>query len=360
LPKIVQIMRILVSGAGGLIGSEASRFFLEKGAEVHGIDNNMRRYFFGEAGDTTGNIDFLSGNYGSRFQNHSVDIRDRVAVNDIMELEGPFDAIIHTAAQPSHDWAAKEPDTDWDVNANGTFNMLEAFRKHSPKATFIFTSTNKVYGDNPNKVELVETPTRYDYAPVQTMQGVSQDGINEDMSLDNCKHSIFGASKAAADVMAQEYGKYFGLNVGVFRGGCLTGPQHSAVPLHGFLAYIVDCAVNHKPYQVLGYKGKQVRDQIHSRDVVRAFDMFMQAPRQGEAYNIGGCKQNAVSMLEVIDILDKDFGAKLDYKYVDQNRIGDHICYYSDMSRFQRHYPGWHLKESLPAIIDEIVQAKKK
>jgi CDP-paratose 2-epimerase len=351
-------MKVLITGAGGLIGSEACRFFLDRGAKVEGIDNNMRAYFFGEKGDTTGNIKHIQDNY-KNFRNVRIDIRERSNVAQYIKENSPYDLIIHTAAQPSHDWAAKEPATDWDVNANGTFNMLEAFRTYSPKATFIFTSTNKVYGDNPNKVKLIETPTRYEYDTSQEMLGVSTRGIDEAMSLDHCKHSLFGASKVAADVMAQEYGKYFGLNVGVFRGGCLTGPQHSAVELHGFLAYIVDCAVNKKPYKIFGYKGKQVRDQIHSSDVVNAFWHFHQNPKQGEAYNIGGCKENAASVLEVITMLDKDFGLKLDYSYVDQNRIGDHICYYSDMSKFQKDFPQWKITKSLHDIIKEIVEAKK-
>jgi CDP-paratose 2-epimerase len=352
-------MKILVSGAGGLIGSEACRFFLEKGAQVQGLDNNMRAYFFGEKGDTTGNIRHLADRYPG-FENHQVDIRDRQAVADFFRKNGPYDAVIHTAAQPSHDWAAREPFTDWDVNANGTLNMLEAFRQYSPNGTFIFTSTNKVYGDNPNDVNLIETPKRYDYSLIQERQGVSELGISEEMSLDQCKHSVFGASKAAADIMCQEYGRYFGLNVGIFRGGCLTGPQHSAVELHGFLAYIVDCAAKGKPYKIFGYRGKQVRDQIHSFDVVNAFWHFMQNPKQGEAYNLGGCKQNAASVLEVIEMLDKDFGLKLDYTLAEQNRIGDHICYYSDMSKFRKDFPQWKLTKSLKDIIAEIVQAKSK
>lgn len=352
-------MKVLVTGAGGLIGTESSKFFLEMGAEVEGIDNNMRKYFFGDMGDITPNISFLSKNY-KKFRNTSIDIRDRNKVLQYFSENGPFDIIIHTAAQPSHDWAAKEPFTDWDVNANGTMNLLEAFRQYSPEATFIFTSTNKVYGDNPNKVALVETPTRYDYSPRQTMLGVTSEGINEQMSLDDCKHSIFGASKVAADIIAQEYGKYFGLNVGVFRGGCLTGPQHAAVELHGFLAYIVDCAVKDRPYRVFGYKGKQVRDQIHSSDVVSAFWHFCQNPKQGEVYNIGGGKQNAASILEIINLLYEDFGLRLKYSYVDQPRIGDHICYYTDMSKFKRDFPFWRITKNLKDIIKEIVIAKEK
>ena len=353
-------MKVLITGSGGLIGSESCKFFLEKGHNVLGIDNNLRKYFFGNAGDTSGNIAAIQRNYGNeRFKNYSIDLRERKEVINFFKKLGPFDVVIHTAAQPSHDWAAREPFTDFDVNAGATLNLLEAFRQYSPKGKFIFTSTNKVYGDNPNKVNLIERETRYDYAEKQTMNGVSLEGISEEMSLDHCKHSIFGASKVAADVMCQEYGKYFGLNIGIFRGGCLTGPQHAAVELHGFLAYIIDCAVHKKPYQIFGYKGKQVRDQIHSFDVVNAFWHFIQNPKQGEAYNLGGCKENSASILEVINILDKDFGLKLKYTYIDNNRIGDHICYYSDMSKFKRDFPEWKITRNLKEIIEEIIEGKK-
>jgi CDP-paratose 2-epimerase len=351
-------MKVLVSGSGGLIGSESCRFFLDKNLEVEGLDNNMRRYFFGEKGDTTSNLGFLSRNY-NKFKNTAVDIRNRQQLTDYFKDNAPYDLIIHTAAQPSHDWAAREPFTDFDVNANGTLNMLEAFRIYSPNATFIFTSTNKVYGDNPNYVNLTEEEKRYEYSETQEKKGVSIEGISEEMSIDHCKHSIFGASKAAADLMSQEYGRYFNLNVGIFRGGCLTGPQHSAVELHGFLAYIVDCAVNKKPYRIFGYRGKQVRDQIHSNDVVNAFWHFHQNPKKGEAYNLGGCKHNSASVLEVIDILKKDFGLKLDYEILPENRIGDHICYYSDMGKFKKDFPNWMIKKGLHEIIQEIVERKK-
>jgi len=353
--------KVLISGVGGLIGSETAKFFMGKGFEVYGIDNNLRRYFFGEKGDTTGNIDFLKSGNG-RFENYAFDIRDREKVMDFMKKESPFDLIVHTAAQPSHDWAAREPFTDFDVNAVGTLNLLEAFRLYSPKGTFIHMSTNKVYGDNPNKVNLVELPRRYDYALNQEMKGINEkgeSGINEEMSLDNCTHSLFGASKVAGDVLAQEYGRYFSLNVGVFRGGCLTGPQHSAVELHGFLAYIVDCAIRGTHYTIFGYKGKQVRDQIHSFDVANAFYHFYLNPRQGEAYNIGGCNENSASVLEVIDILEKDFGLKLNYSYKEANRIGDHICYYSDMTKFKQHYPTWKITRSLHEIIKEMIERKR-
>jgi len=346
--------KVLVTGSGGLIGYETSKFFLEKNYEVIGIDNNMRRYFFGEGGDTTGNVEFLL-KLSDNFQNLSIDIRNREAIFKTFQALGPFDLVVHTAAQPSHDWACKEPFTDFDVNAVGTLNLLEALRLYSPEGCFAFTSTNKVYGDRPNQAKLVELEKRYDYHPEQEMLGVTTDGISEEMSIDNSTHSIFGASKVAADVVAQEYGRYFGLNVGVFRGGCLTGPQHSAVELHGFLAYIILCAKKGKPYTIFGYQGKQVRDQIHSRDVVSAFYEFYLNPKKGVAYNLGGCKDNSASVLEVLDILEDDFGLKLDYSYNDKNRIGDHVCYYSDMSKFKTEYPNWDIQYSLHEIIEEIV-----
>ncbi|MBU0667082.1 MAG: NAD-dependent epimerase/dehydratase family protein [Nanoarchaeota archaeon] len=352
-------MKVLVTGSGGLIGYESCNFFLQKNAEVVGVDNNMRRYFFGEKGDTTGNITYLES-LSKKFRNIKLDIRNRNDVLKLFEKEGHFDLIIHTAAQPSHDWAAKEPFTDFDVNAVGTLNMLESFRLYSPKGVFIFTSTNKVYGDAPNKVNLIEQKTRWKYDNKQIMSGISLNGVSEQMTIDDSTHSVFGASKVAADVMAQEYGRYFNLNVGVFRGGCLTGPQHSAVELHGFLAYIVDCAVTGKPYTIFGYKGKQVRDQIHSRDVVAVFYEFYKNPKQGVAYNLGGCKENSISILEVIDLLDKDFGLKLNYTYSETNRIGDHICYYSDMSKFKKDYPNWKITIPVKEIIKEMIEWKNR
>ena len=348
-------MKVLITGAGGLIGSEAAKFSLKEGNKVVGIDNNMRRYFFGEGGDTSRNINSLQ-QMSTNFSNFNLDIRDRRSLAELFKQEAPFDLIIHTAAQPSHDWAAKEPFTDFDINAVGTLNLLENFRLYSPQAVFIFTSTNKVYGDSPNKVNLVEQETRYEYASEQSMLGVSSSGISEAMTLDNSTHSIFGASKVAADVLAQEYGRYFKLDVGVFRGGCLTGPQHSAVELHGFLTYIVNCAKTGKPYTIFGYKGKQVRDQIHSLDVVQAFEEFRKAPRQGEAYNLGGGKENSASVLEVISILKGEFDLELKYTLSEQNRIGDHICYYSDLTKFKTHYPNWQLTKSIRQIIEEIIK----
>lgn len=317
----------------------------------------MRKYYFGEEGSTKDNINLLN-KQRNKFKNISADIRDRQRVFNIYKKYGPFDLIIHTAAQPSHDWSFKEPVTDFDVNACGTINMLEGFRLYSSKGVFVFTSTNKVYGDNPNKAELVELKKRYEFKKKQNIRGISLKGINEDMPIDNATHSIFGASKLAADIIAQEYGKYFGLNVGVFRGGCLTGPKHSAVELHGFLSYILDCAVNNKPYTIFGYKGKQVRDQLHSRDVVGAFYEFYKNPKKGVAYNLGGGKDNSISILELIDMLDKEYNLKLNYSYKEKNRRGDHICYYSDTAKFKKDYPNWVLKIKLRDLIKEIIETK--
>lgn len=348
---------VLVTGSGGLIGVEACKFFLEKGARVLGIDNNLRKFFFGEKGDNSKNIEFLSKTF-SNFKNYPIDIRNREEVSNFFKENAPFDLIIHTAAQPSHDWAAKYPFIDFDINAGATLNLLESFRLFSPKAIFIFTSTNKVYGDNPNKIKLIETDSRYDYSEEQEMLGISSLGVNEEMSLDACKHSIFGASKVAADILAQEYGRYFGLDVGVFRGGCLTGPQHSAVELHGFLAYIIHCAVNRIPYKIFGYKGKQVRDQIHSFDVINAFWHFYKNPKKGEVYNIGGTKENAASILEIIKILKEEFDLDLKYSYIEDNRIGDHICYYTDMSKFKKDFPEWRITKNLREIMREIIEKR--
>ena len=354
----------LVIGAGGLIGSEAARFLLDEGHEVSGVDNNMRSYFFGTKGDTSGVIKEIGKKYLSSFIHHNVDIRNNEAVNNVFKEHGPFDIIIHTAAQPSHDWAVKEPQTDFGVNAVGTINLLEALRQHSPEATFIFTSTNKVYGDAPNDIPMREEDTRWEYDLEAKFErpelkiGVSEKGINEKMTIDQSTHSIFGASKVAADVMVQEYGKYFKLNTGVFRGGCLTGPQHAGVELHGFLSYIIDCAVKGNPYTIFGYKGKQVRDQIHSKDVMNAFWNFHQNPRQGEAYNLGGGKQNSASVLEIIDMLKENQGLILNHSYNPENRIGDHVCYYSDMGKFSSHYSGWKLTKDLPGIVNDIVKEK--
>ena len=345
-------MQVLVTGSSGLIGSEAVTFFAEKGASVLGIDNNMRADFFGEKGDTTWNRKRLESACDN-FKHESIDIRDRQAILDLFEREN-FEIIIHAAAQPSHDLAASRPFDDFDVNAVGTLNLLEACRRSTPEAVFIHMSTNKVYGDGPNHVPLVELETRWDYGDDRYANGIA-----EDFPVDHCLHSLFGASKLAADIVVQEYGRYFGMKTGVFRGGCLTGPQHSGVELHGFLNYLVFAAVHRKPYTIFGYKGKQVRDQIHSWDVTNAFWHFYQAPRPGEVYNLGGGKQNAASLLECVDLIEKVAGSKPELTYSDTNRIGDHICYYSDLTKLREHYPDWDLTFSLEAIVTEIVDAVK-
>lgn len=343
-------MRVLVTGSSGLIGSEAVTFFDRKGYTITGVDNNMRADFFGPKGDTTWNRRRLEASCPG-FTHVELDIRDRRAVLDLFEASS-FDLIIHTAAQPSHDLAARRPFDDFDVNAVGTLNLLEACRRHSPEAVFIFVSTNKVYGDGPNHIPLVELETRWDYDDPRYV-----DGIPEDFPIDNCLHSLFGASKVAADVMAQEYGRYFGLKTGIFRGGCLTGPSHSGVELHGFLNYLVLVALREGPYTIFGYKGKQVRDQIHSLDVINAFHHFALDPRPGEVYNLGGGKGNAASLLECVDMIEKLTGKRPDLTYSDDNRIGDHICYYSDLSKFQSHYPDWKLEYDLDRIVEEMVEA---
>lgn len=337
---------ILVTGAGGLIGSEAANYFMSQGHTVVGIDNNMRETFFGPGGNIESSILRLHMQYGDLFQPGTEDIRDKVALEAIFK-DVQFDAIIHCAAQPSHDKAASIPLLDFEVNALGTINLLELTRQHSPKAAFVHVSTNKVYGDRPNQLPIMEHFSRYDYSSPMY-------DVKENMSIDQCTHSLFGASKASADLIAQEYGRYFGMNVGVFRGGCLTGPSHAGVELHGFLNYIIRCAVNGDPYTIYGYKGKQVRDQIHSYDVIRAFEEFINAPRQGEVYNLGGGRENSASILEIISMLDAR-GLKLQTTYSEQNRIGDHICYVTDMSKFKAHYPNWKLTKSLSVIIDEII-----
>lgn len=351
--------RILITGSGGLIGSEASRYWISKGDEVHGIDNNMRKMFFGEKGDTSTVVSSLEPH--DNYVHYPVDIRDRCAIDSLVAQIRP-DAIIHTAAQPSHDKAASIPFEDFDTNAVGTLNLLEAVRRYTPHSPFVHVSTNKVYGDGPNKVDLTEYETRFDFTPPEDalfpvyVPGLSSKGISEGFPIDNCLHSLFGASKVAADIMVQEYGLYFEMNTATFRGGCLTGPQHASVELHGFLSYIVKCAISGTPYTIFGYKGKQVRDQIHSFDVVRAFERFIEEPRKGEVYNLGGGKENSASILEVIDLIEEISGQRLSYEYSDENRIGDHICYYTNMAKFKAHYPGWEVTKSLREIIEEIVE----
>ena len=344
--------KILITGSAGLIGSEAARFFADKDFEVHGIDNNMRQYFFGPEASTEWSRKILEEKLKKSYKHYVVDIRDNDKLEDIFK-KNKFDLIIHTAAQPSHDWAAKEPLTDFGVNAVGTLNLLEKYRKYSPEGVFIFTSTNKVYGDTPNYLPLLEQETRFEMPKKHKYYK----GIDESMSIDNSKHSIFGASKVAADVMVQEYGKYFGLNTVAFRGGCLTGPQHSGAKLHGFLAYLIKCIATGTPYTIFGYKGKQVRDNIHSFDLVNAFYQFYLKPRQGEVYNIGGSRHSNISMLEAIKSAEKILGKKAKVKYTDENRSGDHIWYISDVSKFQSHYPNWKYTYDSDAIIQEISRA---
>jgi CDP-paratose 2-epimerase len=343
-------MKILVTGSSGLIGSEAVRYFDAAGHTVVGIDNNMRREFFGPSGDTTWNLQRLLSETHN-FTHHPIDIRDRVAL-DALFSDQPFDAVIHCAAQPSHDRAKDFPLVDFDVNAVGTINLLEITRVRCPDAVFILMSTNKVYGDSPNELPLVENATRWEYARPSDWLGIS-----ESCRLDQSLHSLFGASKAAADLVAQEYGRYFGMKVGVFRGGCLTGPSHSGVELHGFLAYLVQVTVRNGHYRVFGYKGKQVRDQIHSFDVVRAFEAFIANPRPGEVYNLGGGRANSASVIESIDLVEQAAGKALSWTYVDENRVGDHICYISDMSKFRSHYPEWSITRALPTIVADLVSS---
>jgi CDP-paratose 2-epimerase len=339
-------MKALVTGSGGLIGSECVRQLSAEGWEVIGIDNDMRRQFFGEQGTTHPVVEELRATL-PHYRHFPIDIRNRESVRELLESERPR-FIIHTAAQPSHDKAASIPYEDFDVNALGTMNMLVAARDFCRESPFCFTSTNKVYGDRPNFLPLTELEKRYDYTG-------GRDGIDETMSVDQCLHSVFGASKVAADVMCQEFGRYFQMPVGVFRGGCLTGPQHAAVELHGYLAYIVHCAATGKEYTIYGYKGKQVRDQIHSYDVAHLFLEFFRSPRYGEVYNLGGGRTNSLSILETVDAL-AGMGLRLRYSYQDVNRVGDHICYISDLRKLRRDFPNWQMRYDLPRILDEIVK----
>jgi CDP-paratose 2-epimerase len=339
-------MKALVTGSGGLIGSACVRQLAAEGWDVIGMDNDMRRQFFGEQGTTQPVVQELKATLPC-YRHLALDIRDRQAIRQVFDQERP-QFIIHTAAQPSHDRAASIPYDDFDVNAAGTMNLLVAARDFSREAPFCFTSTNKVYGDRPNYLPLVELDKRYDYA-----HGL--DGVDENMPIDQCLHSIFGASKVAADVMCQEFGRYFGMPIGIFRGGCLTGPQHAAVELHGYLGYIVYCAATGREYTIHGYKGKQVRDQIHSYDVARLFLEFYRSPRCGEVYNLGGGRKNSISILETIDILG-GMGLKLRYGYSNTNRAGDHICYISDLNKLHAHFPNWTMRYELPGMLNEIVE----
>ena len=345
--------KLLITGSSGLIGSEVCQYFAnELGYEIHGVDNNQRAVFFGPQGDTRWNQQRLSSQLPG-FIHHEIDIRDRQGVIDLIAEVRP-DAIVHAAAQPSHDRAAAIPFDDFDTNAVGTLNLLEAARRASPESPFVHMSTNKVYGDRPNTIALKELETRWDYEDPAYAHGIA-----EDFSIDQSKHSLFGASKVAADVMVQEYGRYFGMPTCALRGGCLTGPNHSGVELHGFLSYLVKCNLEGKEYRVFGYKGKQVRDNIHSLDVARFMAAFVQAPRVAEVYNLGGGKENSCSILEAFSIAEKFSGKKQVYTYVDENRIGDHICYYSDLRKMKAHYPGWDITQSLEETIRQIVEAWK-
>ncbi len=341
---------ILVTGSSGLIGSEVCLFFGRQGCTIHGIDNNQRAVFFGEAGDTRWNQERLRRELPG-FVHHELDIRDRAGVLALVAELRPA-GLIHAAAQPSHDRAAAIPFDDFDTNATGTLNLLEAARRACPESPFIHMSTNKVYGDAPNALPLRELETRYDFAdPAQAH------GIAEDFPIDQSKHSLFGASKLAGDVMVQEYGRYFGLPSCVLRGGCLTGPNHSGVALHGFLSYLVKCNLEEKEYRVLGYKGKQVRDNIHSEDVARFMYEFFRAPRVAEVYNLGGGKDNSCSILEAFALAEKISGRPMRHTYVDEPRIGDHICYYSDLRKMRAHYPNWSITKSLEQTVAEIVES---
>lgn len=345
--------KILVTGSSGLIGSEVCIYFAEKGFQVHGLDNNQRAVFFGAQGDTRWNEKRLAGMLKG-FVHHELDIRDREGLVKLIAEIKP-DVIVHAAAQPSHDLAAKIPYADFDTNAVGTLNLLEATRQYSTEVTFIHMSTNKVYGDGPNFIKLKELETRWDYDDLNY-----ENGISESFSIDQCKHSLFGASKVAADVMVQEYGRYFNMPTTVLRGGCLTGPNHSGVELHGFLSYLVKCNLEGKQYNVFGYKGKQVRDNIHSRDVARFMFEFAENPRIAEVYNLGGGKNNSCSILEAFKIAEKYSGNEQVYTYVDENRIGDHICYYSDLRKMRAHYPNWDISITLEETIEQIVNSWKQ
>ena len=344
------MLKLLVTGSSGLIGSEVCLHFASLGWEIHGVDNNQRAVFFGSQGDTRWNQQRLQ-TVIKGFVHHEVDIRDRQGVLNLIDSLRP-DAIVHTAAQPSHDLAAKIPFDDFDTNAVGTLNLLEATRQFTPNAPFVHLSTNKVYGDAPNEIPMLELDSRWDYADPNY-----KNGIPETFRIDQSKHSLFGASKVASDIMVQEYGRYFGLKTCCLRGGCLTGPNHSGVELHGFLSYLVKSNLEERTYKIYGYQGKQVRDNIHSYDVARFIEEFINNPRCGEVYNLGGGKNNTCSILEAFDIVAALSGKPMQYEYVDKNREGDHICYYSDLRKMQQHYPEWSITKSLTDIFTEITKS---
>jgi CDP-paratose 2-epimerase len=343
----------IITGSAGLIGSEATSFFAKQGLDVVGIDNDMRSQFFGAEASTAWNQSRLKSELGKTYRHSDFDIRDTERVNRLFaDLGSNIALVIHTAAQPSHDWAARDPHVDFSVNAVGTLNMLEATRQHCPDAPFIFTSTNKVYGDTPNRLPLIELDTRWEIDPTHEYWV----GIDERMSIDQTLHSLFGASKVSADVLVQEYGRYFGMKTACFRGGCLTGPNHSGTQLHGFLAYLMRCTVTGRPYTVFGYKGKQVRDNIHSADLINCFHEFFKKPRSGEVYNIGGGRFSNASMLESIKICEEIAGRPLNHTYKEDNRTGDHIWWISDTGKFSGHYPEWKQKYDVRAILQQIFE----
>jgi CDP-paratose 2-epimerase len=339
--------RLLVTGSNGLVGSEVVEYFCSKAWEVHGVDNNMRAAFFGLKGDTRWNQTRLITEYPN-FEHHELDIRQRHQMLSLLQYVKPS-AIVHSAAQPSHDLAARRTFDDFDVNATGTLNLLEAARRYCPEAPFVHMSTNKVYGDTPNELKFNELETRWDYANPQF-----RDGIREDFRIDQSKHSLFGASKVAADVLVQEYGRYFGLPTCCLRGGCLTGPAHSGVQLHGFLSYLIRCNLEGETYSIFGYKGKQVRDNIHSRDIATFVDEFIRNPRSAEVYNVGGGRSNSISILEAFELIESISGKPMSYKYIEENREGDHICYISDLSKIQQHFSNWRVSKNLEDIFVDI------
>ncbi len=346
--------KLLVTGSSGLIGSEVVAFFgsneRDHDYEIHGVDNNQREVFFGPQASTRWNQKRLEQTY-ARFKHHELDIRNREAVLTLVDELKP-DAIVHTAAQPSHDLAASRPFEDFDVNASGTLNLLEATRRTRLDAPFVFLSTNKVYGDAPNRIRLKETDTRWDYDDTAFVNGIS-----ESFTIDQSKHSLFGASKVAADVMVQEYGRYFGIPTVCLRGGCLTGPNHSGVELHGFLSFLIRCNIEKREYKIYGYKGKQVRDNIHSYDVARFIEAFLESPRVAEVYNLGGGKNNSISILEAFQLAESITGRPMKYSYVEKNREGDHICYYSDLTKMRAHYPRWDITKDLKTTFREIAES---
>ena len=349
--SLVRMRKILVTGSSGLIGSEVSIYFAEHGWQVHGVDNNQRAVFFGPQGDTRSNQRRLTMQLGNSFRHTELDIRDRLGMLQLLQAIKP-DAIVHAAAQPSHDRAAAIPFDDFETNAVGTLNLLEAVRSACPESPFVYMSTNKVYGDRPNTLPLIELATRWEYADSRDANGIA-----EDFSIDQSKHSLFGASKLAADVMVQEYGRYFGMPTCCLRGGCLTGPNHAGVELHGFLSYLVKCNVEGREYTVFGYKGKQVRDNIHALDVARFIGAFVAAPRTGEVYNLGGGRANACSILEAFALVEQHSLKPQVHTYVDEPRSGDHICYISNLSKMREHYPSWSITVSLEETIKQLVQA---